>query len=74
MNIDQLKALAADKPFRPFVLEIIGANRIGVSSVGAIVFPPLDLPYKFDLIFVYASDGLVHHVTVEGINSYAYTS
>jgi hypothetical protein len=74
MTIDQLKALAGDQPFRPFVLETIGGNRIGVPSAGAIVFPPPELPYKFDLIFIYASDGLVHHITAEGINSYAFAS
>lgn len=71
MTIEQLKALAHDQPFRPFTVETIGGNRIGVPRADAIIFPPEGLAHKFDLIFIYAADGLVHHVTTEGINSYA---
>jgi len=68
MNIEQLKALAADKPFRPFELETIGGNYIRINASWRLVFPPSP---EFDLIFIYASDGVVHHITADGINSYS---
>ena len=70
MNMDQLKALANDEPFRPFVLESLDGNRIVIEATDRIVFPPPILPVG-DLIFVYAPDGSVHHLTIQSVKGYA---
>lgn len=68
MTISQLKALAEDKPFRAFILETIGGNHLLVSDAWRMVLPPSP---EFDLIFIYGTDGVVHHITAEAINSYS---
>ena len=67
MTVEQLKLLADADPFRPFVLETTGGNYISIDKPHHIMFPPPD----FDLIMVFAADRLVHHITLEAINSYA---
>jgi hypothetical protein len=47
------------------VLETIGENDLEIDDPKRVVFPPLP---EFDMTFVYASDGVVHHVTAEAIN------
>jgi hypothetical protein len=67
MTLEQLKSLADAKPFRPFVLETTGGNYIVIDQENHVLFPPPDR----DLIIVFAADKLVHHVTLETINSFA---
>jgi hypothetical protein len=67
MTTDQLKLLADAEPFRRFVLETTGGNYISVDAQHHVLFSPPG----FDLIFVFAADRLVHHLTINQINSYA---
>jgi hypothetical protein len=67
MTSEQLKLLADAEPFRAFVLETTGGNYILIDKPNHVLFPPPD----FELIHVFAADGLVHAITLETINSYA---
>jgi hypothetical protein len=67
MTTEQLKLLADAEPFRSFVLETTGGNYIAVDRPHHVLFSPAG----FELIFVFAADRLVHHLTINEINSYA---
>jgi hypothetical protein len=67
MKLEQLKLMANQKPFRPFILETTGGNYIEVDKEGHVLFPPPD----HELIVIFAADQLAHHVTLETINSFA---
>jgi hypothetical protein len=69
MTLKQLQLLANvdEKSFRSFTLETTGGNYITVNKPNHVAFPPPD----FDLITVFAADGLVHYITLETINSWA---
>lgn len=67
MTLAQLKSIAAAQPFRPFSLETIGGNYLAVDKVDHVLFPPPDR----DVIIVFGADGLIHHVTLDQINTWA---
>ena len=66
---DQIRDWIEAKPFRQFALETSGGNYIVVTSPAHITLPPPG----FDLINVYGTDGLIHHI-IEGtiINAAVY--
>ena len=66
MTTEQLKSISGAQPFRPFLLETTGGNYIAVDQVDHVLFPPPDR----DLIIVFGADGLVHHVTLEQLNTW----
>jgi hypothetical protein len=68
MNSDQLKALAFDKPFRPFVLEMIGGSRIGVLSAGAISIPPGEEPSYVLVYFMVGKISIPRFIDLDAID------
>jgi hypothetical protein len=63
ITLAQIKEFVQTKPFRPFAIETVGGNYITVQSPEHIKLPPPN----FDLLIVFGSDGLVHHLAADSL-------
>ena len=68
-KLEEIETLINRQPFRPFVIETIGGEKIGVQTSGHIKLPPA----RFDSIVVFAENGLVYLIDEAGIASIAST-
>ena len=63
IKLAQIEEFIRTRPFRRFYIETVGGNYIEVESERHIMLPPLN----HDLIIVYGTDGLVHHLAKDSI-------
>jgi hypothetical protein len=65
INQAQIQQFIDTKPFRQFALETTGGNYLVVQTPDHIKLPPSG----FDLINIFAADGLVHYVPLDAVLS-----
>jgi hypothetical protein len=63
IKLTQIEEFIRTRPFRRFYIETTGGNYIEVESDRHIMLPPP----SHDLIIVYGTDGLVHHLAKDSI-------
>jgi len=63
MSYEQIEEFIRTRPFRRFYIETAGGNYVEVESERHIALPPAG----HDLIIVYGTDGLVHHLAKDAI-------
>jgi hypothetical protein len=59
----QIAEFVSTRPFRQFALETIGGQIVIVETEAHIKLPPPG----FDVVVVFGTDGLVHHLPVDSI-------
>jgi hypothetical protein len=63
MKLSELKAKLQREPFRPFVIDLQSGRQVRVESEAHIKLPP----DGFDVVIVFGTDGLVHHLPLDSI-------
>jgi hypothetical protein len=63
IKLSQIEEFIRTRPFRRFYIETAGGNYVEVESERHIMLPPP----SHDLILVYGTDGLVHHLAQDSI-------
>ena len=63
IKVAQIEEFIRTRPFRRFYIETSGGNYVEVESERHIMLPPPN----HDLIIVYGTDGLVHHLAKDSI-------
>jgi hypothetical protein len=63
ISLKQIAEFISVRPFRQFGLETIGGQIVTVESESHIKLPP----EGFDVVVVFGTDGLVHHLPVDSI-------